>query len=862
MKERYNHNDIEPKWQGYWAQKSIYKTHSGNKDKKFYCLEMFPYPSGRIHMGHVRNYAIGDVVARYKAMNGYSVLHPMGWDAFGMPAENAAIKNKVHPQKWTKDNIKFMKSQLIRLAISYDWDIEITTCNPEYYRWNQWFFLKLYEMGIAYRKKSFVNWCEECSTVLANEQVVDDGCWRCNSKVIQKELDQWFFRITKYAEELLQGCDLLSGWPERVVTMQKNWIGKSVGVEVDFPIVGLSTSLRIFTTRPDTLFGVTFMCIAPTHPLVDELVKDKDSLKNIKEQYGKEDEKVGFFSGHYAINPLNDEKVPIFVANFVLMEYGTGAIMSVPAHDQRDFEFAKKYGLPIKVVIIPDDKTKRLEADSITEAFEDEGLLINSGDFSGLAGQTAKDAIIKYIEEKRLGIMKTNYKLRDWGISRQRYWGTPIPIIYCPKCGIVPVPYEQLPVLLPENVEFTGVGGSPLAEVRDFVDVKCPKCGSDARRETDTMDTFVDSSWYFIAYCLKEAYSTLYKDIPSEKIKGLDFYKTFKMSSDDISFWLPVDQYIGGIEHAVLHLLYSRFFTRCLRDIGLIKFSEPFTNLLTQGMVCKETFRCNQHEWLFPLEVEDGRCIYCGQEAEKGRVEKMSKSKKNVVDPYELLEKYGADTIRVFSLFAAPPEKDLEWSEQGVEGSFRFLNKVWGLVYKHKSKTKENATYNDNNIESDTELIRKMHQCIKKVTSDIERDFHFNTAISAMMEFVNTLSIVDYNDKKKAATMSECLKTLVLLLSPFAPHISEELWHHLGEPQSVFLSSWPKWDEKLAMEEDIELVIQVNGKLRAKIMIPLNTPDEKIKELAINNPHVMKFISGKTIRKIILVGGRLVNVVI
>ncbi|MFQ3573813.1 MAG: leucine--tRNA ligase, partial [Thermodesulfovibrionales bacterium] len=837
MKERYNPAEVEPKWQRYWSENHTYKTPSEKRDKKFYCLEMFPYPSGKIHMGHVRNYAIGDVVARYKVMNGYSVLHPMGWDAFGMPAENAAIKNNVHPHVWTKQNISFMKSQLMRLGISYDWDLEVTTCNPEYYRWNQWFFLKLYEMGIAYKRKSFVNWCQECSTVLANEQVIEGGCWRCNSKVIQKELEQWFFKITRYAEELLQGCDLLNGWPERVVTMQKNWIGKSIGVEVDFPILNLGKPLRIFTTRPDTLFGVTFMCIAPTHPLAEELVSDKDALNKVKERYGKEDEKIGLFTGHYAINPLNDQQIPIYVANFVLMEYGTGAIMSVPAHDQRDFEFAKRYNLPIKVVIMPVNDTL---PHTLSEAFEDEGLLIDSGPFSGLIGQEAKDAIIRYIEEKGLGTKRINYKLRDWGISRQRYWGTPIPIIYCPVCGTLPVPYDQLPVLLPEDISFTGMGASPLKHSSDFISVKCPKCGIDAQRETDTMDTFVDSSWYFIAYCLRQAHTKSYKDIPFDEMKGLDFEKAFKESSDDISYWLPVDQYIGGIEHAVLHLLYSRFFTRCLRDMGLISFSEPFGNLLTQGMVCKETFRCSRHEWLFPEEVKDGRCVHCNQVAERGRVEKMSKSKKNVIDPNELLDRYGADTIRVFSLFAAPPEKDLEWSEQGVEGAHRFLNKVWGLVYRHKSKGDEDIPQTDAAIEVDKDLIRKMHQCIKKVTTDIERAFHFNTAISAMMEFVNLLSTVEYTDKSKIKAMDHCLKTLIILLSPFAPHIAEELWYHLGEETSVFQCAWPKWDEQLATDEEVELVVQVNGKLRAKIIIPLNTTEERIKELALINPNVIK----------------------
>lgn len=862
MQERYNPEVIERKWQQYWEQKGLQVTKHDKSKKKFYCLEMFPYPSGKIHMGHVRNYAIGDVIARYKTMQGYSVLHPMGWDAFGMPAENAAIKNNLHPSKWTFDNINTMKSQLKRLGLSYDWQREIASCSPEYYRWNQWFFLKLYERGIAYKKKSFVNWCETCATVLANEQVIDEGCWRCNEKVIQKELEQWFFKITDYAEALLEGCNTLTGWPERVVAMQKNWIGKSIGVEVDFPIVGLNQSLRIFTTRPDTLYGVTFMCIAPTHPMIETLIDDKEGLSQLKEKYGKEEEKIGLFTNHYAINPLTNEKVPIYAANFVLMEYGTGAIMSVPAHDQRDYEFAKKYNLPIKVVIQPNGQSQMDE--DLESAYEDEGFLINSAQFTGLNSNDAKVEISRFIEQEGLGVVKVNYRLRDWGISRQRYWGTPIPIIYCDKCGIVPVPYSDLPVILPEDVSFKGIGGSPLLESVSFLNVNCPKCNSKARRETDTMDTFVDSSWYFIAYCLKETW----KSANNMTLTNTDYSSIFKASTDEISYWMPVDQYIGGIEHAVLHLLYSRFFTRAMKDLGLISFEEPFSNLLTQGMVCKETYKCQEHGWLFPEEIRDNKCVFCGNDAEKGRVEKMSKSKKNVVDPNMLLDKYGADTIRVFSLFAAPPEKDLEWSHQGVEGSYRFLNKIWSLVYKFKTSC-ESLNINPSTLiefvgtsPSSINLIRKTHQTIKKVTEDIERDFHFNTAIASMMELINEMTTFTINDKESCLTMAECLEKLLLLLSPFAPHICEELWHVLGKVDSIFNSKWPQWDSSLAVEEEIELVVQVNGKVRSKIMIPLGTDDETIKTKALNDTKVKSFIEGKTIKKMIVISGKLINIVV
>ena len=842
MEERYDAQRIELKWQKYWTERGIYKTDLDPSKKKFYCLEMFPYPSGEIHMGHVRNYAIGDVIARYKRMRGYNVLHPMGWDAFGLPAENAAIKHSVHPSKWTYKNIDYMKKQLNRMGLSYDWEREVTTCSPEYYKWNQWFFLKMLERGLVYRKHSYVNWCPSCATVLANEQVIDEKCWRCDSIVIQKKLEQWFFRITHYAEELLQGCGELKGWPERVVLMQKNWIGKGEGVEVDFPIVEMDEQLRIFTTRPDTLFGVTFMCIAPGHPVSEKLVKDIDKLETIKGKYGKEDEKIGLFTGHYAINPLNSVKVPVYIANFVLMEYGTGAIMSVPAHDQRDFEFAKKYDLPIKVVIVPEEQPQEEgppthpypsrgegkgggEALSLdfTEAYEDEGVLVDSDQFTGMRSDIARQQITKFIEEKGLGKAVVNYKIRDWGISRQRYWGTPIPIIYCDKCGIVPVPEKDIPVVLPEDVKLTGKGGSPLFELEEFLKVQCPKCGGNARRETDTMDTFVDSSWYFIRYCFRKG--------------DIDLTSELRANNSESSYWMPVDQYIGGVEHAVLHLLYSRFFTRVMRDLGLLNINEPFQNLLTQGMV-----------------IKDGA--------------KMSKSKGNVVDPNYLIDKYGADTSRLFSLFAAPPEKDLEWSDKGVEGANRFLNRLWGIVYKNhealnaKRKTAENPIYISRLTPDALRLFRKTHQTIKKVTTDIEREYHFNTAIAGLMELVNEMTSFEPKSDEDWATFKFAIERLLLLLSPFSPHIAEELWETIGNKPSIFVQEWPDWDEDAAKEEKIELVIQINGKLRSKIMISPGTPDDEIKKMAFEDQKIKEIVGAKAIKKVIVIRGKLVNIVI
>jgi leucyl-tRNA synthetase len=869
MDMKYTPKNIEPKWQKSW--KGLFVSKEDPKKKKYYCLEMFPYPSGRIHMGHVRNYVIGDVIARYKIMNGYSVIHPIGWDAFGMPAENAAIEKGIHPAKWTYENIASMKAQIKKLGLSYDWNREIATCDEDYYKWNQWLFLKMYEKGIAYKKKSFVNWCPSCETVLANEQVEDGKCWRCDSIVKQKELEQWFFKITDYAEELLSYTDKLSGWPENVLMMQRNWIGKSTGAEIDFPVVGTNEKITVFTTRQDTIFGATFMSIAAEHPMVKVLVKGKNTEKDVMkfiekvmqedkiERTGEGSEKEGIFTGAYAINPFTKKEIPIWIGNFVLMEYGTGAVMAVPCHDIRDFAFARKYSLPIQLVI--QNPERALSVDAMTDAYVDNGFLVNSGEFNNLSSSDAKERIADYLEKNGIGKRCINYRLRDWGISRQRYWGTPIPMIYCNQCGIVPVPEKELPVKLPKDVAFTGKGGSPLLDAKGFVNVKCPKCKGDARRETDTMDTFVDSSWYFLRYTS-----------PKEDNRPFD--------SEKAGYWMPVDQYIGGIEHAVMHLLYSRFFTKVVRDLGLTKIDEPFTNLLTQGMVCKETLRCPEHGWLFLEDVKDDKCRLCGKAVERGRVEKMSKSKKNVIDPDKLIDAYGADTVRLFSLFAAPPEKDLEWSDQGVDGAWRFLNRVWNLVVKYSDEIKgakseiEIAMLNDN----EKALYRKTHQTIKKVAEDIERDFHFNTAIAAMMELVNEISgsgdikipspLVGEGkgegEKKanQASVIKAALEALIILLSPFAPHICDELWLMLGNKGSVINIAWPQYNEDAIKAEEMLIVIQINGKVRGRVNLPANTSEEDIKKTALADTKTKEWISGKDIKKIIVVQNKLVNIVV
>jgi leucyl-tRNA synthetase len=863
MEEKYNPKHIEPRWRKYWDDSNLFKV-SENQDKpKYYLLEMFPYPSGKIHMGHVRNYTIGDVVARYKRMRGYNVLHPMGWDAFGMPAENAAIAAKTHPAAWTYDNINTMRNQLKQLGFSYDWDREVATCRPEYYRWEQWLFLKMYEKGMAYRKESYVNWCEPCQTVLANEQVEAGMCWRCGKAVRQKKLSQWFFRITDYADDLLTCCDQLPGWPEKVTTMQKNWIGKSFGAQIRFPLENSEEVITVFTTRQDTVFGATFMCLAPEHPLVPELSKgtaqeaavaefvDRMAMQDRSDKTIETYEKEGVFVGAYCINPMTKRRMPIYTANFALMEYGTGAVMSVPAHDQRDFDFARKYGMEIIVVVQPE--ARELDPDAMTEAYTGQGLMVNSGRFNGISNVQALDDIAEYMDQNGIGRKTINYRLRDWGISRQRYWGAPIPMIHCPDCGIVPVPESDLPILLPEDANLLQGGQSPLPTLEYFAQTVCPQCERpDARRETDTMDTFVESSWYFERYCSPKCDTGMFER------KAVDY-------------WMPVDQYIGGVEHAILHLLYSRYFNRVLNDLGLINCKEPFTRLLTQGMVCKESTACPSHGYLFPTQVnwsENGpKCGLCGQDVTIGRVEKMSKSKKNVIDPGSLLEKYGADTTRLFCLFAAPPERDLEWSEQGVEGSLRFLHRVWRLAADWMAAVKDVPAYNDAAGILDDDLrqvYRKIHETIKKVTTDIEDRFHFNTAISSVMELVNLMYGVpqDKKDEKTTGVMKQGLESITLMLSPMVPHFAEELWTSLGHKPGILDVSWPVWREDALAKDEILIVVQVNGKVRGRFTISADADDETIKAMALKDEKARKFIAGKPIRNVVVARKKLVNIVI
>ena len=852
MQERYKPLEIERGWQDYWSENQVWKVSENHDKPKYYLLEMFPYPSGRIHMGHVRNYSIGDVVARFKRLQGYNVLHPMGWDAFGMPAENAAIQHGTHPAVWTRENIANMRVQLKRMGLSYDWDRELATCEPDYYRWEQLIFLRMLEKGLAYKKSAAVNWCPQCETVLANEQVEEECCWRCENKVEQKELDQWFFRITSYAEELLDWTNKMAGWPESVLTMQRNWIGKSTGCEIDFVVAGSNEKVRVFTTRPDTLFGATFMSLAPEHPLVQSLVSPEqrseveafvrkvqtvDQAQRSSEEYDKE----GVFTGSYCINPANGSKIPVFLANFVLMGYGTGAVMAVPAHDQRDFEFARKYDLPVQVVINPVDKS--LDPATMEEAWEGPGLMVNSGQFDGLDSETGKQEVSVFLESKDVGQRSVNYRLRDWLVSRQRYWGTPIPVVYCDSCGTVPVPEKDLPVELPTDIEFTGEGGSPLASLESFVKTTCPKCDQPAKRETDTFDTFVESSWYFLRYTSPHCVTS-----PVDKAA--------------VDYWLPADQYIGGVEHAVMHLLYARFWTKIMRDLEMISVDEPFENLLTQGMVCMETRACPEHGWLYPEEIENGLCSRCESEAVAGRNEKMSKSKKNVIDPDGLIHRYGADTARLFTLFASPPEKDLEWNEQGVEGCFRFLNRVWRLVYENHALVAEAGEVETVNLTPEAkDLRRQIHRTIKKVTEDIDGSFHFNTAIAAVMELVNGISI--FPGKAEAPELiREALESVVRLLSPFVPHICEELWQALGYEGTLEESGWPIWDEDALVADTLLIVVQVNGKVRGKVTVPADADKEAVEVAALADNNVARFIEGQTVRKVIVVPGRLVNVVV
>ena len=826
IQEKYAPHDIEAKWQKYWEENKTFKVEMDKDKPKSYVLEMFPYPSGNLHMGHVRNYSIGDVIARFRTMKGFNVLHPMGWDSFGMPAENAAIKHNIPPKKWTLENIANMTRQLKALGLSYDWDREVTTCKEDYYKWTQWFFELFYNRGLAVKKESAVNWCDTCNTVLANEQVIDGKCWRCDHEVVKKDLSQWFFKITDYADELLKDLDLLPGWPERVKTMQHNWIGRSEGLEFSFEIPALNDTVAVYTTRPDTAYGVTFMALAAEHPLIKKICENNPKADEINafcervrnqseiERTSSESEKEGVFTGVYCINPFTGRKVEIWVTNYVLYDYGTGAVMGVPTGDQRDWMFADKYGIEKIVTICPIGKELKLE--EMTCAYEEkEGMLVNSGEFTGMEMHKAMSAIMDKAEAEGFGKRRVNYRLRDWLISRQRYWGAPIPIIYCPHCGEVLVPEDQLPVRLPEDVSFNAGAKSPLATSEEFVHCKCPKCGADATRETDTMDTFLCSSWYYLRYT----------DAHNDK---MPFDKELN------NYWGPVDQYIGGIEHAILHLLYSRFFVKVLRDAGLVDYDEPFSNLLTQGMV-----------------IKDGA--------------KMSKSLGNVVSPEEILSKYGADTARLFILFAAPPERELEWSDQGVEGSFRFLNRIWRIVQAFEAVLAQKVTeYDHSNLsEADKDLRRVLHSSIKKVTNDIETRFNFNTAISTMMELVNALYAYKEAAKEpNAGLVYEAISDLIKMMSPFVPHITEELWRGaIDANSSVHEQSWPECDEEALKVDNVEIVLQVNGKVRGRLTVPAEATKEELEKIAMADANVQAHIGDATVRKVICVPGRLVNIV-
>ncbi len=810
----YDHNQIELKWHERWQDATFYKAEENSSRPKYYVLEMLPYPSGTLHIGHIRNYAIGDALARYKWMRGFNVLHPMGWDAFGLPAENAAIANKRHPRDWTRQNIAAMKKTHRRFAFSYDWDREVSTCEPEYYRWNQWFFLKMLERGLAYRKKALVNWCPKCCTVLANEQVVNGCCWRHeDTPVEQRALEQWFLRITDYADELLRDiAGLEGGWPERVLTMQRNWIGRSEGSEIDFHLES-GEPVRVFTTRVDTIYGATCVILAPEHPLTGQLV-DADGQARAKAMVDARASKdpgdivkEGFFTGHYAINPYSGQKTPVWVGNFVLMGYGTGAIMAVPAHDERDFEFCTKYGIPIRPVIRPvDGVLARVE--EMQTAFPDDGVVEESGEWSGLPSEEARRRMNAKAEAEGFGKAAVTFRIKDWGVSRQRYWGTPIPVIHCGACGVVPVPESELPVVLPLNVEFTGKGRSPLEEVPEFVNVNCPKCGGAGRRETDTMDTFVDSSWYFYRYC----------DPHNDKMP---------FDPAKAGYWFEIDQYIGGVEHAILHLIYSRFFTKMMRDIGLVKNAEPVNRLFTQGMV-----------------IADGA--------------KMSKSKGNVVSADSLADRYGADTSRLFILFAGPPEKEVDWRDERAEGIYRFLGRVYRFATRNLERAK--AGGDGGAPEADRKILRKLHQTIRKLTEDFESRWHFNTSISGIMELVNDLYAEE--TRLSGATVAQVLPALTLMLGPFAPYLAQEIWEELGHSGPVFREAWPSYDPELTKEDLAQIVVQVNGKLRSHIQAPFGTDQEALKAMAMEEPKVRPYLDGKRVVKVVVVPDRLVNIVV
>lgn len=850
--ESYDFEEVEDRWRDYWREEGLFNVDAEQADNNYYYLNMFPYPSGTMHVGHGRNYIIGDALTRFRTMQGYDVLNPMGFDAFGLPAENAAIDRSIHPREWTERNIEDFKQQFREWGIEYDWEREVRTCDPKYYKWTQSLFLKLFEKGLAYREDSPVNYCPGCQTVLANEQVISGKCERCESEVQEKELEQWFFKISEYSDELLDGLDKLEEWPDHVKKMQRDWIGRSEGVEIDFDLRDREETLNVFTTRPDTLFGATYMALAPEHPVVEDMISDAENSRKQKlrefvsrskaqRQTKREAEKLpkrGVFAGEYAINPANGEEIPVWIANFVLMEYGSGAIMSVPAHDQRDFDFAKKHDLPIRQVVTTTDQDSNSE---LEEAYEGSGKLVNSGQFDGLDSDQAFQEIGEWLEAQDRGEFTVNYKLQDWLISRQRYWGAPIPIVHCNDCGVVPVPEDQLPVELPQ-VEFLGHRG--LAGIEDFAETECPRCGGPARRDTDTMDTFVDSSWYFLRYLAPDDDSQPFNPEIANK-------------------WLPVDQYVGGVEHAILHLLYSRFITKFLNDIGWTDFDEPFERLFTQGMISHEAYRCPDHGWIHPQRVEDeDRCPRCGQKL-KVTMESMSKSKKNVVSPSQLIEEYGADTERLYTLFMGPPEKDVEWSDRDVKGSFRFLNRVWRLVNQYIDLFDDSPPTLGELTDRESELWRQINKSVAEVTRDLKA-FSFNTAVSSIMELVNEfyryLSDVESPNEE---LLRIGLRKLILILSPFTPFLTEELWHRIGNEQPVMEVDWPEWSEDALETDQQELAVQVNGKVRDHLTVPTDLADDEqqLKQKALQMDRIQDWIDGKEVKKIIVVPGNLINIV-